>query len=131
MAAFASLLVLGVLVVGEPLMCVLHCHLWMPGGVVDDAGAIVTHQHHHAHGAVSASANAESVAVSAQTALRCADHTPGSDSTLPPSPLHDLTLPVALALGALMMQARRLAMARASTLLLRLPPPTPPPICSS
>ncbi len=129
--ATLTLLVLLTLGLGEPLLCIIHCQLWLPLAFHSYFAAQHLHAHHHAQASTAAfSTNQPAVGVSGIAAstlpapsdapLCAIQARPGSGSVpfhVPPSPIHDV-LPslVALFVVALAIGWRVLA-----------PPGDPPP----
>ncbi len=118
------LLALGV---GEPLLCIAHCDLWLP--FMFSSAQATPHQHmHHNHAgmatsqgsAAEASATVQPPSAPGGTSL-CALHAAGDRSApfhVPPSPVHELIIGIALVLLALPLVGRQPAA----------PPNPPPPI---
>jgi hypothetical protein len=124
----AALLLLSVFIIGEPLVCVLHCHLWHPDVTLGDTDAMTMHQHHQRHKHPLALSDASGGVLQASAELRCDVHVPGSGVPLPPSPIHELALPIIALLGVLIVSVSRSVAAPAHISSLQHPPPTPPPI---
>jgi hypothetical protein len=90
------------LAVFEPLLCIVHCQLWMPFALRSYFGA--QHQHHHMHtqAASAASTPAPADAALAQMAAPAAGCTihagypSGSPLSPPPSPVHETLLTLVL-----------------------------------
>lgn len=123
--AAVTLCLLLALSVGEPLLCIAHCELWLPFMISSAQAA--QHQHmHHTHAqmaASSAAAPAAGTAVGAASAPAgaslCALHGNGDRSGpfhVPPSPVHELIIGFAIVLLALALVGRQPAS-----------PPDPPP----
>lgn len=99
-----ALLVLVALGLGEPLICVLHCQLWLPLALQGDVAA-QQHHHHHAQAAqpsagAAASATPESPLLSSGDCALQSGHGPGSGVPyyVPPLPVHDAIPALALLL---------------------------------
>jgi hypothetical protein len=93
------------LAVFEPLLCIVHCQLWMPFAERSYFGA--QHQHHHIHIQAASTASAPALANAADPALiqvaapaaGCAIHMgspSGSPLSPPPSPVHETLLTLVL-----------------------------------
>lgn len=128
------LLLLLVLGLGEPLLCIIHCDVWLPLFQtlhVQHTTASV-HNHYHHHGAASAQGQAHSAQPEARAALpeACAMRPDGSVPTplTPPSPIHDLLLTALVLLGALLLCALQAPSPPLRPRQRSEPPPAPPPI---
>lgn len=123
-------LMLGVLLalsVGEPLLCIAHCDLWLPF-LISSAQASPHQGMHHSHAQMAS--NQTPAATAGVTVIQrlsapegaslCALPLAGDSSVpfhVPPSPVHELTLAgLAIVLVALALSARQ-----------RVAPPYPPP----
>ena len=110
--AAVGLLVLLTLGLGEPLLCILHCQIWLPSayqGYFAPQEQLDPHAHHNHH-----SMNAPVAAASDSDPLLTLSHAPTLDPGcfishaagdqsgvpfhVPPSPIHDV-LPIVLALS--------------------------------
>jgi hypothetical protein len=93
------------LAVFEPLLCIVHCQLWMPFALHSYFGA--QHQHQHMHTQAPSAASVPALANAADSALvqvaapaaECAIHMgspSGSPLSPPPSPVHETLLTLVL-----------------------------------
>ena len=118
--ALLTLLTLGL---GEPLLCIIHCQIWLP--IAYHSYFAAQHQHaHHAHYAQHGMNDSMSIAVAPAAGVamvlspmsandpgcmmpRVTGNTDGVPFHVPPSPVHDV-LPAFLALffAALLLHAR-------------------------
>jgi hypothetical protein len=101
--AAVALLLLFTLGLGEPMLCIIHCQIWLPLALDSYFAAQHQHMHHHNHAQVAAApaeppvaraAGAAAIASTASTdAATCAfQNGSGSGSSplyIPPSPVHD------------------------------------------
>lgn len=137
-------LMLGLLLalsVGEPLLCIAHCDLWLPF-LISSAQAS-PHQHmHHNHAQMAARQAPTSGAIMAaqpsgapDSARLCAQHLAGDSSApfhVPPSPVHELTLGgLVIVLLSLALLGRQPAAPPGSPPSRFYRPPLRPPICSA
>jgi hypothetical protein len=101
--ATLTLLVLFTVGLGEPLLCIVHCQIWLPFAFHNYFAAQHPHAHHHDHAHIAASATEQSAQQTAGAAVTSpvpAEHTlcalQGGSSQgsapfhVPPSPIHDL-----------------------------------------
>lgn len=112
--AAVGLMVLLTLGLGEPLLCILHCQIWLPSayqGYFAPNDQQEQHAHHNHH---STSTSAPAAAANTGGSLLAASHAPALDPGcsishaagdpsgvpfhVPPSPIHDV-LPIALTLS--------------------------------
>jgi hypothetical protein len=99
--AVALAVIVWLVMSSEPLMCIIHCDLWLPA--VYGSYLAGTHQHHHHHTGASAGASDSQAAAapfvqpSAATFELCFLSAGGSDVPfhVPPSPVHEM-LPTVL-----------------------------------
>jgi hypothetical protein len=113
--AAVGLLVLLTLGLGEPMLCILHCQIWLPSayqGYFDPQGQHAHHNHH------SMSASAPAAAADTGGSLLSPSHAPalepgclmshaagdqsGMPFHVPPSPIHDV-LPIILTLSIIIL----------------------------
>ncbi|HEU4323994.1 MAG TPA: hypothetical protein VFS21_12670 [Roseiflexaceae bacterium] len=143
--ALLALLVLGL---GEPLICIIHCDVWMPlmAQAMLHSGAPDPHAH-HAHQHIGAHHNepepvvhrGEPASIAAQPApvalsghpmmlctMRPGDS--GPSPLVPLSPLHELLLVVATLFGVLLLPAAYRLREPLPPLFRAYPPPLPPPV---
>ena len=101
-----TLLMLLTLSLGEPLLCIIHCQVWLPIAYHSYFAGQHAHMHHASSHMISAEAAGTSDAIlvsplSANDAscfmLRAASNHDGAPFHVPPSPVHDL-LPALVAL---------------------------------
>jgi hypothetical protein len=116
--AAVTLLLLLTFGLGEPILCIIHCQIWVPIALQNYLAAQHAHMHHHHHiQGVAAPADQSNVPAAGAAAIAstrsanvstCAFQS-GSDSSpihIPPSPVHDaipavlLLLLVSFAVGA-------------------------------
>jgi len=101
--ATLTLLVLLTLGLGEPLLCIIHCQVWLPIAFLSYFAAQHPHAHHHDHAHMTVAPTDQSVEQAAGAAITSsvpAEHTmcafqggPGQGSVpfhVPPSPIHDM-----------------------------------------
>ena len=110
--ATVALLVLLTLSLGEPLLCIIHCQIWLPIAYHSYFAAQHAHTHHSASiatmSAEAAASGAPFVSSSLPTSdascfmLRAAGSHGGVPFHVPPSPVHDL-LPTLLVLITLVL----------------------------
>jgi len=119
--AVVGLLVLLTLGLGEPLLCILHCQLWLPSAYHSyfaDQSQAGQHDQHAHHGHHSASAIMPAAAANEGGAALAPSHTSANDPGcamaraagdqsgvpfhVPPSPIHDI-LPVILMLSIMLL----------------------------
>jgi hypothetical protein len=135
--AVIALFVLLLFGVGEPLLCIIHCNLWLS---IAFPSSVVAH-HHHLD-----SSNAQLATFSLLTpgvaSILAAGESPtppcflhsgsGSDSNLPfpvsPTPVHEMIPPLLLLLVLLLLVILRLAAASGYPPLVFIPPSLRPPI---
>jgi hypothetical protein len=108
--ATLTLLVLLTLGLGEPLLCIIHCQVWLPLAFHSYFAAQHLHAHHdHAHMTAAVTEQpAQQAAGAAMTSSVLAQHTmcafqggPGQGSVpfhVPPSPIHDMIPAIVLLL---------------------------------
>lgn len=89
--AAIALVALLALSLGEPLLCIAHCQIWLPLAFQSYFGA--QHQHHH-HAAADAAGTHTAAALAAAPAqpepCAMADGGAGAPFHVPPSPVHDM-----------------------------------------
>ena len=116
--ASVALLVLLTLGLGEPLLCIIHCQFWLPIALHSYFAAQHTH-HHHGSPVVAGQAGPGQI-VSAAPAIQpgaaeqpgCFLHFSGPANSglpfhVPPSPVHDMFVPLALLLIVTIIVAAR------------------------
>lgn len=129
--ALLALLTLGVF---EPLICIIHCEIWIPFALQNYFAA----QHHHHHMGLTAAADATSAQHSSGAVFASAaqpDGCPlyqGNSSGVPipppPSPVHEVTLPLMLLTLALLLVAAQPAAPLRGPPRVFIPVPLRPPI---
>ncbi len=135
--ALLALLVLGL---GEPLICIIHCDLWMPLmaqamlHTSASSHAQHTHQHigaHHSEPAPAAPQPAPA-AVPGHAAVLCTMRPgdSGPSPLVPLSPLHDLLLVAAALFSVLLLPAAYRCRDPLPPLFRAYPPPLPPPVAA-
>lgn len=130
------LLLVAVLSLGEPLLCIVHCDVWLPLlqtlRLQHTTASVHDHYQHHdarpAQGHAHA-ARPEAGARDAQPSV-CALHLggPGPAPLTPPSPIHDLLLTALAPLGAVLLYVFHCPCAPQRPRPRAEPPPSPPPI---
>jgi hypothetical protein len=112
--ASMALLVVLVLALGEPLLCIVHCQIWIPFAYQSYFATQHAHMHHtSSHAMISAETATASSAASIAAALpesdsscfmlRAVGNHDGAPFHVPPSPVHDLLpTPVVLILLVLL-----------------------------
>lgn len=101
--AAVALLVLLTLSLGEPLLCIIHCQIWLPIAYHSYFASQHAHMHHQhmqhgsSHMMPAEPASADAIGVSPLPAsdescfmLRAAGNHDGAPFHVPPSPVHDL-----------------------------------------
>jgi hypothetical protein len=85
----------------EPLLCILHCQVWIPFALQN----YFTTQHHHHHMGMAGMADATSTEQPSSAVLAAPPpdgcplyrgHSSGLPIPVPPSPVHEVTLPLLL-----------------------------------
>jgi hypothetical protein len=137
--AAVALVLLLALGVGEPLICILHCEIWLPMALQ----SLMAGQHHHHHHPGMAHAQAEADApVEAAVVLRPSAEAPPatcfmrprsdtpSDGPLPmpPSPVHEMVAAAGVVLVLALGSGRHLLDPPRGPPRVPLPPPLRPPI---
>lgn len=132
--ALPVLLLALIVSVGEPLLCILHCQIWLP--LTFGHYLALQHQHHqHMAGmdmpglAVGAQAGSSAVrAASPSLACQMRGETgAGVPFHVPPSPLHDLLFTASILLPLALLARRGAARPPRAPPPLFFPPPLPPP----
>lgn len=137
--AVVALILLLALGVGEPLVCILHCEVWLPMALQSLMAGQHQHQHHHgmAHADAGADAPVEAGVVLrplTEAPLATCFMRPRSDTPsdaplpLPPSPVHEMIVAASVVLVLAQRSARYLADPPRGPPGMRLPPPLRPPI---
>jgi hypothetical protein len=138
--ARVALLALFTLGLSEPLICILHCQLWLPLAFNSYFAAQQQHMHHqHIHmaqatdAAPTAAAGATVQPASGQVVPLCAGYVAtgaGSDVPfyVPPSPIHDMVPPITLLLIVMLVISIAPAAPPGDPPQLLVPPPLRPPI---
>ena len=129
-----ALLAMLTLALGEPLLCIIHCQIWMPFAYQSYFSAQPAHMHHHMPGMImpdeaATTAATATVVVSPMPEgevscfmLRADGNHGGVPLHVPPSPIHDLLPSLALLILLMLLTGRHTAAA------LRDPPNAPHPL---
>ena len=135
-AAIALLITL-LFAAGEPILCIIHCYMWLP---IVSPHSVVTHQHHHLDTSIE-QPGASSLLTTDVASLpsedspisTCSLHVgsePGSNTPLPisPSPLHEMIMPLLLLCVPLLLIISRLVAPPGAAERVFISPPFRPPI---
>jgi hypothetical protein len=137
--ATVALLVLLTLALGEPLLCIIHCQIWLPIAYHGYFAAQHAHMHHStAHAAMPAEANNISGAAFVSSPLpasapscfmlRAAGNHEGAPFHVPPSPVHDVLLALVVLIMPVLLASTRPAAPPGDPPRIAHPPRLRPPI---
>ncbi len=140
--AALTLAVLLTLGLGEPLLCIIHCQIWLPIALHSYFAAQHQHMHHHGQMHIGAGAIDQAPAPNSGVALAAVSPVDAPMCTfqggtssgssplyIPPSPVHDMIMALPMLLLVLLLVGMRRAAPPGGPPRLFYTPPLRPPIC--
>lgn len=125
--AAMGLLVLFVLVLGEPFACIIHCQFLMPAEM--HAGQMMYHHHAGMHGQAAMDMQSSPVSPTFVCVMNPAPRMPGdASSTMPPSPVHEMLAMTVAVVGVFLLLLLHLYEHAHFVPHRPIPPPLRPPI---